>query len=149
MATGQGTVLLNNAYHNKSKYYECDYTRALLARKLQYKIALPSHIHLVKIVEDKVQMLNFLLNRDDVRGTEEIWGVNLGCLKGNTPRQKTPHTRGGIFLIPITILERYKEITLSGDIMFINGIRFISTISGHVKFVTAEHIDNAEASTLQ
>ena len=33
--------------------------------------------------------------------------------------------------------------------MFINSIRFINTISIHVKFITAEHIANAEASTLQ
>ena len=33
--------------------------------------------------------------------------------------------------------------------MFINGIRFINIISIHIKFRTAEHIDNAEASTLQ
>ena len=33
--------------------------------------------------------------------------------------------------------------------MFINGIRFINKISRHVKFMTAEHIANAEASTLQ
>ena len=31
--------------------------------------------------------------------------------------------------------------------MFIKGIRFINTISRHVKFMTAEHINNAEAST--
>ena len=33
--------------------------------------------------------------------------------------------------------------------MFINGIHFINTISRHVNFMTAEHIANAEASTLQ
>ena len=74
MAEGEETVLLNTVDHNKSKYCERDYTRDLLARKLHYKIALPSHRHLVKIVEDKFQMLNFPLNRDDVRGAEDIWG---------------------------------------------------------------------------
>ena len=73
MAAGEGTVLLNTVDHNISKYSERDYTRALLAHKLQYKIALPSHRHLVIIVEDKVQMLNCLLNRDDFRGAEDIW----------------------------------------------------------------------------
>ena len=46
------TVLLNTIEFNTSQYYERDYTRALLAQKLQYKTALPSHRHLVKIVED-------------------------------------------------------------------------------------------------
>ena len=33
--------------------------------------------------------------------------------------------------------------------MFINGIRFTNTISRHVKFMTAEHISNEKAPTLQ
>ena len=33
--------------------------------------------------------------------------------------------------------------------MFINGIRFINEISIHIKFMTAEHIANTKASTLQ
>ena len=103
----------------------------------------------MKIVEDKVQMLNCPLNQDDVRGSEDILGGNLGCLKGKNPRQKTPHIRGGNLPLPITILERYKSVTLTGHIMFINCIRFVNTILRHVKFVTAEHIGNAKASTLQ
>ena len=60
-------ILLNTVDHNKSKHSERDYTRDLLARKLQYKTALPSHRNLVKIEEDKMQMLNCPLNQDDVR----------------------------------------------------------------------------------
>ena len=33
--------------------------------------------------------------------------------------------------------------------MLVNGIRFINTISIHIKFMTAEHIVNAESSTLK
>ena len=82
--------------------------------------------------------------------SEELrtFGKNLGCLKGKTPRQKTPHTRGGIFPLPITILERYKSVTLAGYIMFINGIRFINTIRRHVNVITAEHIANAMVQTM-
>ena len=130
-------MLVNTVEYKTSKYSERNYTRALLVRKLQYKIALPSHRHLVKIIEDKVQMINCPLNCDDVRGAEDIWGKNLGCLKGKTPRQKTPHIRGGILPLPTTILERYKNVTLAGDIMFIYGIGFINTISRHVNFMTA------------
>ena len=71
MAVGE-TVILNTVDYNKYKYSEHEYTRVLLARKLQYKISLPRHRHLVKIVEDKVKMLNYLLNIDDVIGAEHI-----------------------------------------------------------------------------
>ena len=49
----------------------------------------------------------------------------------------------------ITILERYREITLAGDILFVNVICFINTISRHLKFIMAEYIAKAEATTLQ
>ena len=87
MAAGE-TLIVNTVDYNISKYPERDYTRDLLTQKLQYKIDLPSHRHLVKIVEDKVQMLNCPLNRDYITGVEDIWGKNLGCLKGKTPIQK-------------------------------------------------------------
>ena len=74
---------------------------------------------------------------------------NFGCIKVNAPRQKTPHIRGLVLPIPITILERYKEVALLGGIMFVNGIRFINTISINLKFMMAEHILNAEATTQQ
>ena len=73
MASGE-TVLINTVDCDISKYYEREYTRALLTRNLQYKIALPIHRHLVKIIEDKMHMLNFPLNRDDVRGAKDFWG---------------------------------------------------------------------------
>ena len=49
-------------------------------------------------------------------------------LERKDPNTKTSYTRGENFLIPITTLKRYKEITIAGDIMFINRIRFINTI---------------------
>ena len=55
-------MLLNIIAHNKYKYSERDYTRYLLVRKLRYKIALPSPRHLLKIVEEKVQMFHLPLN---------------------------------------------------------------------------------------
>ena len=68
--------------------------------------------------------------------------------KSKYPKTKSPYIRGGILSIPTTILERYKEITLAGDIMFINRIRSIDTISRHLKFITVEHIANAGTTTL-
>ena len=103
----------------------------------------------MKIVENKALMLNCPLNRDYVIGDEYIWGTNLGCLKGKNSRQKKPHIRGGILTLPTNFLERYKGVTLAGDIMFINGIRFINTISRYIKFMAAEHITSAKAPTLK
>ena len=47
-------------------------------------------------------------------------------LERKYPKTKMSHIRGENFPIPITILERYKEIKLAGDMIFINRIRFIN-----------------------
>ena len=67
------------------------------------------------------------------------------------PKTKKRHTSegGGGGSHPITILERCKSVTLTGYIMFINGIHLINAISIHIKFMTAEHIANSDLSTLQ
>ena len=116
---------------------------ALDARKLQYKLALPSHRHLIKIVENKTHIENFPLNLNSAKGTEDIWWENLGCLTGKNPCRRTPHIRETLLLIPLTNLQRYCDITLIGYVMYINGIFFVNTISCHIKFTMAENISNA------
>ena len=93
MATGGG-IILNNVDHNTYKYSERKYTRYLLARKLQYKIVLPGHRNLVKIVEEKVQMLNFPLNWDDDIGAENIWGGILDTWKERPQEKYATYQRG-------------------------------------------------------
>ena len=58
------------------------------------------------------------------------------------------HLRSYVTKIPITILERYKLVTLTGDIMFVNGIRFMITKSRHIKFTTIQFIPSAKENNL-
>ena len=94
-------------------------------------------------------MENYPLNRDDVKDVEDMWGENLGCLSGKTLQRSTRHIRGKRISIPITALQHYHDVTLAGDLMYVNNIHFINAISRQIKFMTAEHIANIESSTLQ
>ena len=66
------TVLVNYVEDNCSRYSERDYSRELEARNMQHKVALSSHRHIIKFVENKTQMENCPLNHDYVKGTEDI-----------------------------------------------------------------------------
>ena len=50
--------------------------------------------------------------------------------------------------IPKSILEINKNITLSIDIMYVNKIPFVTTISRHVEFTTVEDIQRRTKSQL-
>jgi hypothetical protein len=45
-------------------------------------------------------------------------------------------------------MSRYRNITIAGDIMFVNTISFFMTISCHIKFGTTEMITSQSAKTL-
>jgi hypothetical protein len=70
---------------------------------------------------------------------EDIFGPNLGSLKGKTARRGGEHVATDRQEIPRTIMERYRDMTLCIDIMYVNKIAFLVTsISRGIKFSTVE-----------
>jgi hypothetical protein len=91
------------------------------------------------------QLTNFPVTRADILAAEDIFGPDLGTLKGKTTRSRPVQVRDVVNPIPPTILERYQSVTLCADLMHVNGIPFLVTISRHLKFGTVEaqpnHLD--------
>jgi hypothetical protein len=63
---------------------------------------------------------------------EDIFGRDMGTLKGKTVRRGSQHIRPIRTDIPSTIMNRYKQVTIAGDIMKINKVPFMMTISRHI-----------------
>ncbi len=148
LETGKtSTVLVNTVDDNKSRYTNRDYLKATLARKLQNIIGRPSTRTYLHIIDNNL-MPNCPITRADILAAEDIFGPNLGSLKGKTTHSTTDHVRSEHTNIPITIMSRYRHVTIAGDIMFVNKIPFFMTISRHIKFGTAEMIKSQTSATL-
>ena len=50
--------------------------------------------------------------------------------------------------IPRAIYECYKYVTLIADVMFVNGIAFLVSLSRGIRFYTTEHVPNRKAKQL-
>ena len=48
--------------------------------------------------------------------------------------------------MPLQIMQQYKDVTLSADIMELNGIPCLMTISKHIKFGSAGKLDTMNTS---
>jgi hypothetical protein len=79
---------------------------------------------------------------------DDIFGPNVGSLKGETTRTTTEHVRSERTNIPIQVMSRYREVTLACDIMYVNKIPFFVSISRHIKFGTAEMLKSESAVQL-
>ena len=61
---------------------------------------------------------------------EDIFGLNVGSLKGKPTWTKSTSVRSVPFSLPPEIIEQYREITLSGDIMKANNVPFLEQYQG-------------------
>ena len=86
--------------------------------------------------------------REDIDAVEDKFGTNLGSLIGKQTRRATKHARTRITQLPPSIFMRYKHVCIAGDIMTINGLSFLTTISTNIMFRSGEYIMNTKAKSL-
>ena len=91
---------------------------------------------------------NCPITRSDIIAADHIFGPNLGSLKGKTPRKLPEHVKANIDPVPHQILKIYRNIMLCTEIMFINKIPFLITVSRHIKFVTIEPLVNRQITNI-
>ena len=143
----QATTLVNTVANNKSKYSQRDYSRAVLARRIQKIIGRPGTRKFIEIVKSR-ELPNCPITPKDILAAEHIFGTDTGSLMGKTTRRGAQHVRTTIHNPSAAIMEQYRQVTICIDVMKINMIAFFVTISRHIKFATVEHITNMLNTTL-
>ena len=88
------------------------------------------------------------MNRRDALRAEQIFRPDIGALKGKTVRRQPPRVEVDEVTLPPTIQQHYQDITLACDIMYINKIPFLMSISRHIRFGTAQYIKNQQGMTI-
>jgi hypothetical protein len=138
------TILLNTVAENKAKYTVSDYQRAEKARAIQRQIRRPSTPRYMELATKGCDV-----TRQDIVNAEHIFGPERGSLKGKTVRKASDQVRSGDLVpIPATILAHYQKIVLCVDVMKVNKLPFLVTISRAIKFGTVTWLKNAKADTI-
>jgi hypothetical protein len=128
-----GTIMVNTVKDNKAKYSVREVERAKLARKIQHMVGNPSTKQYMAIVDGN-QLPNCPVNRADIMAAEDIFGQCVGSLKGKTVHKK-PNTVDGIAIsLPPDVMECCQNITLAFDIMYVNKVTFLVSLSRNIRF---------------
>ena len=80
----------------------------------------------------------------DIATTECIFGPNLGALKGKTPKHRSVPVAGHIDGVLPIILYCFQKVVLATDIMFVNKIPFLITVSCGLYLGTIEALQNCQ-----
>jgi hypothetical protein len=123
--TGEFETVLVNMAEKQGRYTARAYKMAKLAQRIQDVIGRPSTRDYIKIVEGGM-LQHCPVSRSDIMAAEDIFGPNLGSLKGKTVRRKNAHVPSLVADVPYDIIRAHRDVTLCFDIMFVNKIAFLS-----------------------
>lgn len=138
---------MNTVDEKKAKYTGRAYKQASLARRIQDVIGRPSTRDYHKIVLDGM-LKNYPVNQSDLRAAKDIFGPNLGLLKGKTTRQKADHVPSLIADTPYNMTKIYKDMPLCFDIIFVNRIAFMVIVSRQLQVGTTKRLELRNADVV-
>ena len=129
-----------------SLYTKRQYLDAKRARLLQNIMMRPGSRQLSDTAIHHLK--NCPVTEEDIRRADDIFGPNLGSLKGKTVRRAPPNTQSGAAPVPQEVASRHKSVELAIDIMFINKVAFFITRSRVICYGTVEAIPNRQVNTI-
>ena len=132
-------AFLQTVRHNMEGFTRHEVKGANLARKAQAILGHPTSKELSQVVSSNFGINNCPINPIDVSNADVIFGPDLGGVRGKTVRKKPERVHGETLSIPRDFYKLHHFVTLTADIMFVNGVPFLTTLSRKIKLQTIEH----------
>ena len=86
------------------------------------------------------QIKDFPVRVQDIDVAHNIWVNSVPGLKLKTTRKKHIPVGGNMVKVPEDLLKLHKDIYLTADLLFVNGIPFFFTVSRNIYFIDASNL---------
>ena len=140
-------VLIQTVRENFGLFTEKQVEKAIAARDMQARLAHPTDDKFKQMVSSKI-LKNCSVVANDITNARSIFGPNLPGLRGKTGRQRPERVVLEYLDIPRDFYRLHHFVTLTADIVFVNSLPFLTTMSRDIRFGTAEHVPSCTARQL-
>ncbi|KAL7480380.1 hypothetical protein ACHAW6_006074, partial [Cyclotella cf. meneghiniana] len=121
--------------------------QAIKARRLQSMVGGPGLADYAGMVREKM-IEDCPVDHVDLKNAHTIFGPDLASIRGRTVRRKPERVEVRVVAVPRDFLKLHRFITLTADIMFVNGIPFLLTRSRGVQHITVEYLPRRTATII-
>ena len=141
----QKPCLVETLKENQSFLSEQQQRKAKMARELLHNLGSPT-------VKDFRYLLghgliqNCPVSPKDATIMEGLYGPDIGTAKGRTTRKKNSVGVSDVIEIPRMLIKQQRNVTLCMDVLFVNKLPFLATISKHLCYRTATFVPSKQPS---
>ena len=132
---------------NKKFYTDRQIERAKTARKLSQAIGNPSTKDFRALIQMNL-IRNCPVTEEDIKIAEKVFGKDITTLKGKSVRTKPVPVVTDYVSVPKALMKKHRNVELCADIMFIQGLPFLTTISKKIKYRTIEWLKDRSKESL-
>eukprot|EP00957_Ditylum_brightwellii_P096621 7358931-Ditylum_brightwellii.AAC.1 len=130
---------INTVAENKQWFTCRQYQQAVQARKLYAMVGSPSPADFKNMV--KLNLIkNCPITAEGIKNADIIFGKYLGSIKGKTTRKTPKPVVHDYIHVPPELLELHHDVILSMDIMFVNKLLFLTSVTKNIKFTTVQKL---------
>ena len=140
-------TMVSTVEENKSLYSKGQVVGAKKAKHLYHVIGYPS-IRDFKHVVQTNRIKNCPVTVEDINICEKIFGPDVHALKGKSVRKKPRPVIDDYVEIPKELIRAHQGIVLCADVMWIDGVPSLLTISKNIKLHTIRYIESRTQTTL-
>lgn len=132
---------------NREGFTKREYQRAKKACRVYAMVGRPSPRDFMNMIRSNL-IPNCPVTPYDVRVADKIFAPNVGALKGKMVQRKPSPVELDVVHVPPEIKSELKNITVAINIMFVNEIPFLVSVSRRVKFTTVERLTSRSGASL-
>ena len=143
-----GVVFVETVRGNMEGFTAEQVRRAQGARDAMAMMAHPSASRMRQLVSTTDLITGIPFNTTDLTNGDAIFGPDRGAIRGKTVRKRQGKVRPEFVQIPPQLYERLRDVVLTADVMFVNGLPFFVSRSRAIKLITSEFLPSRTADQL-
>ena len=144
----EGVSFIETVRKNMEGFTREEVERATMAREAMAMMAHPPLEKLKQVVSNTNLFGDIPFNATDLTNSNLIFGPDRGAIRGRSVRQRPHRVRPTFVQIPVQLYEKLRDVTLTADVMFCNGLPFFVSISRDIKLITVQFLPSRTAEML-